>query len=130
MSCRSRVSLPFIPSTCLIPTDTSRITTHVRIKNRSIKIMSASCGHHNGRLQVAARDNRKAGRISCARIAARRRHTISQHSGIGVLVIQVQVYCSCSRKETGNAKTAAVPQVHLLQPAVIVKRHKKHVLCV
>ena len=42
MSCRPRVSLPFIPSTCLIPTDTSGITTHVRIKNRSIKILFAS----------------------------------------------------------------------------------------
>ena len=37
---------------------------------------------------------------------------------------------SCSRKETGNAKTAAAPQVHLLQPAVIVERRKKYVSCV
>ena len=37
---------------------------------------------------------------------------------------------SCSRKEDGNTKIAAAPQVHLLQPAVIVKRHKKYVLCV
>ena len=37
---------------------------------------------------------------------------------------------SCSRKETGNAKTAATPHVHLLQPAVIVERRKKYVLCV
>ena len=34
-----RVSLPFIPSTCLIPTDTSRNTTHIWIKNHSLKIL-------------------------------------------------------------------------------------------
>ena len=70
MSCRPRVSLPFIPSTCLIPTDTSRNTTHVWIKNCSIKILYASCSHHNDRLWLAARDNRKAGSILCARITA------------------------------------------------------------
>ena len=37
---------------------------------------------------------------------------------------------SCSRKEAGNTKTAVAPQVHLLQPVVIVERHKKHVLYV
>ena len=62
MYCRPRVSLPFIPSTCLILADTSGNATHVLIKNRSIKILSASCGHHSGRLRMAARDNRKASR--------------------------------------------------------------------
>ena len=37
---------------------------------------------------------------------------------------------SCSRKEAGDTKIAAAPQVRLLQPVVIVERHKKHVLCV
>ena len=37
---------------------------------------------------------------------------------------------SCSCKEDGNAKIAVVPQVHLLQSAVIVERRKKYVLCV
>ena len=37
---------------------------------------------------------------------------------------------SCSRKEAGNAKAAVASQVHLLQPAVIVERRKKHVLYV
>ena len=36
----------------------------------------------------------------------------------------------CSCKEAGNAKTAAAPQVHLLQSVVIVEQCKKHVLCV
>ena len=72
MSCRPRVSLPFIPSACLIPTDTSRNTTHVWIKNCSLKILYASCSHHNDRLWLAARDNRKAGSILCARITAGR----------------------------------------------------------
>ena len=37
---------------------------------------------------------------------------------------------SCSRKEDGNTKIAAAPQMRLLQPVVIVERRKKHVLCV
>ena len=37
---------------------------------------------------------------------------------------------SCSCKEDGNAKTAVVPQVRLLQSAVIVEQRKKYVLCV
>ena len=60
-----------------------------------------------------------------------KRHTVNvTYSGINILIIQVQVYCGRSRKETGNTKTAAAPQAHLLQPAVIVERRKKHVLCV
>ena len=42
MSCRPRVSLPFIPSTCLILADTSWNTADVWIKNHSSK----SCLHH------------------------------------------------------------------------------------
>ena len=34
--------MPFIPSTCLILANTPGITMHVRIKNRSIKVLSAS----------------------------------------------------------------------------------------
>ena len=37
---------------------------------------------------------------------------------------------SCSRKEAGNTKIAVAPQMRLLQPVVIMKRHKKHVSCV
>ena len=59
-----------------------------------------------------------------------KKHPPAQHSGIGVLVIQVQIYYGCSRKETGNAKIAVTSQVHLLQPAVIVERRKKYVSCV
>ena len=59
-----------------------------------------------------------------------KRRTIRQYNGISVLIAQVQVYCSCSRKESVNTKTVVTPQAYLLQPAVIMKRRKKHVLCV
>ena len=56
--------------------------------------------------------------------------TLDRNSRIHFLVIQVQVYRGCSRKEDGSANTAVAPQAHLLQPAVIVERRKKYVLCV
>ncbi len=59
--------LPFIPSTCLIPADTSGNTAHVWIKNRSIKILPAPRSHRNRRLWVAAQSNGMAGRIPRAR---------------------------------------------------------------
>ena len=42
MSCRPRVSLPFIPSTCLIPADTSRTLHMYGLKT----VPSKSCLHH------------------------------------------------------------------------------------
>ena len=43
----------------------------------------------------------------------------ARHNGISGLLAQIQIYCDCSRKETGNAKTAVAPQVYLLQPTVM-----------
>ena len=47
MSCRPRVSLPFMPPTCLIPADTPGNATQIWIKNRSLKILPASYSSHN-----------------------------------------------------------------------------------
>ena len=56
--------------------------------------------------------------------------TYRQHSGISVLVAQVQVYCQLFVQRNRQRKNCITFQAHLLQPVVIVERRKKYVLCV
>ena len=52
----------------------------------------------------------------------------SHHSSAGLLRLFAQRIWQ--HKESGNTKIVVAPQVRLLQPAVIVERRKKYVLCV